>query len=73
MFLPWLALLPRVGFALEHLLRAQELYGIDRSEAVRAAVEEVAASPLSTWGDTHRLTPWRALARHPDSRARPVR
>ncbi|XUL89630.1 GNAT family N-acetyltransferase [Streptomyces galilaeus] len=64
-FLPWLALLPRVGFALEHLLRARELYGIDRSEAVRAAVEEVAASPLSTWGDTHRLTPWRALADTP--------
>ncbi|MFI6407911.1 GNAT family N-acetyltransferase [Streptomyces sp. NPDC050548] len=65
-FQPWLALLPRVGFALEHLLRARELYGIDRSEAVRAAVEEVAASPLSTcWGDTHRLTPWRALAGTP--------
>ncbi|WP_019073307.1 GNAT family N-acetyltransferase [Streptomyces hokutonensis] len=64
-FLPWLALLPRVGFALEHLLGARELYGIDRTETVRAAVEEVAASPLSTWGDTHRLTPWRALAGTP--------
>ncbi|WP_369170519.1 penicillin acylase family protein [Streptomyces sp. R28] len=63
--LPWLALLPRVGFALEHLLRAEELeesYGIDRAEAVRAAVEEVAArQPTGTWGDTHRLAPWRAL------------
>ncbi|MDF3148438.1 penicillin acylase family protein, partial [Streptomyces sp. T21Q-yed] len=63
--LPWLALLPRVGFALEHLLRAAELeesYGIDRAEAVRAAVEEVAARhPTGTWGDTHRLAPWRAL------------
>jgi penicillin amidase len=79
--LPWLALLPRVGFALEHLLRAEELYGIDRAGIVRAAVEEVAAvagvaveevavqqhAPAAgagrgTWGDTHRLAPWRALA-----------
>ncbi|WP_329253170.1 GNAT family N-acetyltransferase [Streptomyces sp. NBC_01478] len=66
-FLPWLALLPRVAFALEHLLRARELYGtdrteIDRAEIVRAAVEEVAAAPAGAWGDTHRLAPWRALA-----------
>ncbi|MFI8832761.1 penicillin acylase family protein [Streptomyces afghaniensis] len=61
-FQPWLALLPRVGFALEHLLRAEELYGIDRPSAVRAAVEEVAARPpAGVWGDTHRLAPWRAL------------
>ncbi len=63
--LPWLALLPRVGFALEHLLRAEELYGIDRAETVRAAVAEVAAEQPTatgrTWSDTHRLTPWRAL------------
>ncbi|MBT2421903.1 penicillin acylase family protein [Streptomyces sp. ISL-22] len=60
--LPWLALLPRIGFALEHLLSAEELYGIDRAETVRAAVEEVAAQPpTGTWGDTHRLAPWRAL------------
>lgn len=60
--LPWLALVPRVGFALEHLLRAEELYGVDRVEAVREAVEEVAAEPPSGgWGDTHRLAPWRAL------------
>ncbi|MGC9442713.1 penicillin acylase family protein [Streptomyces sp. WG5] len=60
--LPWLALVPRVGYALEHLLRAEDLYGIDRAGAVRAALEEVAASPpAGTWGDTHRLAPWRAL------------
>ncbi|WP_329218880.1 penicillin acylase family protein [Streptomyces sp. NBC_01485] len=72
-FLPWLALLPRIGFALEHLLRAEELFGIDRPALVREALEEVAAqaqvqaqvqaqSQLSgRWGDTHRLAPWRAL------------
>ena len=61
-FQPWLALVPRVGFALEHLLRAGELFGIDRPAAVRAAVEEVALRPPDgVWGDTHRLAPWRAL------------
>lgn len=65
--LPWLALLPRIGFACEHLLRAEELFGIDRAEIVRAAVEEVATelptgARRATWGDTHRLAPWRALA-----------
>ncbi|MFF5576134.1 penicillin acylase family protein [Streptomyces luteogriseus] len=61
-FRPWLALVPRVGFALEHLLRADDLFGIDRPAAVRAAVEEVALRPpAGVWGDTHRLAPWRAL------------
>ncbi|WP_406366030.1 penicillin acylase family protein [Streptomyces sp. NBC_00645] len=61
-FLPWLALTPRVAFALENLLTERELYGIDRDDVVRASVEEVAARPASgTWGDTHRLAPWRAL------------
>ncbi|WP_328658259.1 penicillin acylase family protein [Streptomyces sp. NBC_00334] len=65
--LPWLALVPRVAYALEHLLRADGLYGIDRAAAVRAALEEVAArGPAGTWGDTHRLAPWRAL---PDATA----
>ncbi|MFJ3778651.1 penicillin acylase family protein [Streptomyces sp. NPDC090075] len=60
--LPWLALTPRIAFALEHLLRAEELYGIDRPAAVRAAIEEVAADgPTRSWGDTHRLAPWQAL------------
>ncbi|MET8948128.1 penicillin acylase family protein [Streptomyces sp. NPDC004542] len=60
--LPWLALLPRVGYALEHLLTADDPYGVDRAAAVRAAVEEVAAAPpTGTWGDRHRLAPWRAL------------
>ncbi|MFB8771912.1 penicillin acylase family protein [Streptomyces broussonetiae] len=60
--LPWLALVPRVGYALENLLRAEELYGIDRPAVVRAAVEETAGRTPATWGDTHRLAPWRALA-----------
>ncbi|MET7291873.1 GNAT family N-acetyltransferase [Streptomyces griseoloalbus] len=61
-FRPWLALVPRIGFALEHLLRARELYGVDRPAEVRAALEEVAERPpTGTWGDTHRLAPWRAL------------
>ncbi|MFF4270685.1 penicillin acylase family protein [Streptomyces sp. NPDC001536] len=60
--LPWLGLTPRIGYALEHLLRAEELYGIDRPAEIRAAVEEVAAGkPSATWGETHRLYPWRAL------------
>ncbi|CAM5557370.1 MULTISPECIES: penicillin acylase family protein [Streptomyces] len=61
-FRPWLALVPRVGFALEHLLAAEDLFGIDRPAVVRAALEEVAAAPpAGVWGDTHRLAPWRAL------------
>ncbi|MGW0565912.1 GNAT family N-acetyltransferase [Streptomyces tauricus] len=61
-FRPWLALLPRVAFALESLLTAEKLYGIDRAEVVRAAVEEVAGDlPKGVWGDTHRLAPWRAV------------
>ncbi|MEU9990675.1 penicillin acylase family protein [Streptomyces sp. NPDC048045] len=60
--LPWLALAPRIGYALEHLLRAEELYGIDRAAEVRAAVEEAAAAPpAGTWADTHRLAAWKAL------------
>ncbi|MFI8445860.1 penicillin acylase family protein [Streptomyces rochei] len=66
---PWLALVPRIAYALEHLLRAEDPYGIDRAEAVRAALEEVAAEPpAGTWGDTHRLAPWRAL---PDTSGSP--
>lgn len=60
--LPWLGLVPRVAFALEHLLRADELYGVDRDEAVRGAVQEVAdLPPRGSWGESHRLAPWRAL------------
>ncbi|GGZ24584.1 penicillin acylase family protein [Streptomyces poonensis] len=62
-FLPWLSLTVRVGYALEHLLTAKELYGIDRDAIVREAVEELAAAgtEFGPWGDTHRLAAWRAL------------
>jgi len=61
-FLPWLALLPRVAFALETLLADDRLPGVDRAELVRAAVEEAAgADSGETWGATHRLAPWQAL------------
>ncbi|MEV8093625.1 penicillin acylase family protein [Kitasatospora sp. NPDC085879] len=62
LFLPWLALLPRVAFALETLLADDRLPGVDRAELVRAAVEEAAgADSGETWGATHRLAPWQAL------------
>ncbi|WP_159769699.1 penicillin acylase family protein [Streptomyces sp. HM190] len=60
-FRPWLSLTVRIGFALEHLLRAEELYGIDRAGLVREALEEVAGGAFGPWGDSHRLAPWRAL------------
>ncbi|MEV5724558.1 penicillin acylase family protein [Streptomyces pharetrae] len=60
--MPWLNPTVRIGYALEHLLRAEELYGIDRPALVREALEEVAGEPpRGAWGDTHRLAPWRAL------------
>ncbi|MGW2209603.1 penicillin acylase family protein [Streptomyces sp. NPDC001781] len=60
--LPWMSLTARIGFALEHLLEAEELYGIDRRLTVREALEETAEAPPSTpWSDTHRVAPWRAL------------
>ncbi|MGW2468711.1 penicillin acylase family protein [Streptomyces bauhiniae] len=64
--LPWMSLTARIGFALEHLLKAQELFGIDRRETVREALEEVAEAPPTTpWSDTHRVAPWRALPEPP--------
>ncbi|MER6158572.1 penicillin acylase family protein [Streptomyces sp. NPDC001868] len=60
-FRPWLSLTVRIGFALEHLLRAEELYGIDRAALVREALEETAGAESGRWGDRHRLAPWRAL------------
>ncbi|GHH82979.1 hypothetical protein GCM10017771_08650 [Streptomyces capitiformicae] len=60
-FRPWLSLTVRIGFALEHLLRAEELYGVDRTAIVREALEEAAGAEFGWWGDRHRLVAWRAV------------
>lgn len=60
-FLPWLALVPRIAYALEGLLTSGLLPAADRAEAVRAAVEDVAGEPIVPWGEAHRLAPWQAL------------
>ncbi|MDK1472106.1 penicillin acylase family protein [Streptomyces sp. 549] len=67
-FQPWLALGPRVAFALENLLTTDQLPNIDRLDTVRAAVEEVAAreGDFEPWGEVHRLAPWQALPPGPD-------
>ncbi|MFF0366088.1 penicillin acylase family protein [Micromonospora sp. NPDC005087] len=69
-FAPWLALTPRVGYALSHLLGGARLPGVDVAALVRTAAEEVAgaADGQVRWGDLHRLAPWRAL---PDPDAGP--
>ncbi|GAA2807675.1 penicillin acylase family protein [Streptomyces showdoensis] len=62
LFRPWLALGPRVAFALETLLVAGPVPAGDVRRIVREAVEEVAAGePPAAWGVTHRLAPWQAL------------
>ncbi|MEU3755949.1 penicillin acylase family protein [Streptomyces olivoreticuli] len=62
-FLPWLALAPRIAFALEHLLRDELLPGVDRAALVRAALDDVTAAgePTVPWGEAHRLAPWQSL------------
>jgi penicillin amidase len=64
LFRPWLALLPRVAYALESLLTGGLFPDGDIADAVRAAVEEVAAETAAPapWGEVHRLTPWQALS-----------
>ncbi|MQY12198.1 hypothetical protein SRB5_23280 [Streptomyces sp. RB5] len=61
-FHPWLALLPRIGYALEHLLTDRTL-PVDRPALVRAALDETAAAAPAPkpWGEVHRLAPWQAL------------
>ncbi|MGW5579054.1 penicillin acylase family protein [Micromonospora chokoriensis] len=69
-FAPWLAVTPRVGYALEHLIGDRVLPGVDPTAVVRAAAEEVAGATAgpARWGDLHRLAAWRAL---PDPDAGP--
>ncbi|PKV87601.1 GNAT family N-acetyltransferase [Streptomyces sp. TLI_146] len=63
LFLPWLALTPRIAFALETILTTPMLPELDRAELVRAALEEVASEgeEFGPWGEAHRLAPWQAL------------
>ncbi|MET9653066.1 penicillin acylase family protein [Streptomyces sp. NPDC006460] len=62
-FQPWLALGPRVAYALETLLVTGPVPAADVARIVREALEEVAAGPEPlAWGATHRLAPWQALA-----------
>ncbi|QGV81279.1 penicillin acylase family protein [Streptomyces ficellus] len=69
-FRPWLALVPRVAYALETLLTGGPVPEADRLAAVRGALEEVAAAPpTEPWGTTHRLAPWAALPDGDEDRA----
>ena len=65
-FRPWLALTPRVGYALEALLAGGPVPAADRTALVRAALEETAAAePPPAWGELHRLAAWQALPGEP--------
>ncbi|MFD4024776.1 GNAT family N-acetyltransferase [Streptomyces sp. NPDC058576] len=65
LFRPWLAAVPRIGYALESLLTVGLLPYEDRLAVVAAAAEAVAAAagetPPGPWGALHRLSPWQAL------------
>ncbi|MFF9911195.1 penicillin acylase family protein [Streptomyces sp. NPDC013457] len=67
-FQPWLALGPRVAFALETLLVPGPVPAADIAGIVREALEEVAAGDEPpAWGATHRLAPWAALPEEDDA------
>ncbi|MFF9847205.1 penicillin acylase family protein [Streptomyces litmocidini] len=69
LFRPWLALGPRVAFALETLLVAGPVPAGDVDRIVREALDEVGAGePPAAWGVTHRLAPWQALPDPDDDR-----
>ncbi|WP_432178764.1 GNAT family N-acetyltransferase [Streptomyces sp. NBC_00063] len=70
-FRPWLALAPRIAYALETLLTTDQFPDVDRETVVREAVEEAAAATATgeTWGDRHRLAAWRALPEDGDEAA----
>ncbi|GAA1688890.1 hypothetical protein GCM10009830_40600 [Glycomyces endophyticus] len=57
-FQPWLALVPRIAFALRHVLESGLVADGDRDAALAAAVEEAAQGEPAAWGDVHRLTAW---------------
>ncbi|MFC9245967.1 GNAT family N-acetyltransferase [Streptomyces sp. NPDC057136] len=63
LFRPWLAAVPRVGYALETLIGHELFPYQDRLAAVSEAVEAVAArygdgNAPRPWGEVHRLAPW---------------
>ncbi|WP_460037762.1 GNAT family N-acetyltransferase [Streptomyces cavourensis] len=63
LFRPWLAAVPRIGYALETLLTVGLLPYEERLALVAASAEAVAANhdaPLP-WGEVHRVAPWQAL------------
>ncbi|MFE6956864.1 GNAT family N-acetyltransferase [Streptomyces sp. NPDC057696] len=62
-FRPWLALAPRIAYALETLLTTDQFPDVDREMVVREAVEDIAGATATgeAWGDRHRLAAWRAL------------
>ncbi|MGW4627163.1 GNAT family N-acetyltransferase [Streptomyces rubiginosohelvolus] len=75
LFRPWLAAVPRIGYALESLLTVGLLPYEDRLALVAASAEAVAAAadetPPAPWGELHRLSPWQALPdRTPDASTR---
>jgi penicillin amidase len=61
-FAPWLALRPRIGYALEHLLDSDLITAEERDAALIAALQDAAAQDPVVWGEVHRLVP---LARRP--------
>ncbi|MFF8987577.1 GNAT family N-acetyltransferase [Streptomyces globisporus] len=65
LFRPWLAAVPRIGYALESLLTVGLLPYEDRLALVASSAEAVAAAadetPPAPWGELHRLSPWQAL------------
>ncbi|MET9950761.1 penicillin acylase family protein [Streptomyces sp. NPDC006339] len=72
LFQPWLALGPRVAFALETLLVSGPVPAGDVERIVREALEEIGAEVAAgrtppAWGVTHRLAPWQALPDEDDA------
>ncbi|WP_073879712.1 GNAT family N-acetyltransferase [Streptomyces sp. CB00316] len=66
LFRPWLAAVPRIGYALETLLTVGLLPYEERLTVVAASAEAVAATFAqgpgpSPWGEVHRVSPWQAL------------
>ncbi|MFF0475951.1 penicillin acylase family protein [Streptomyces sp. NPDC004284] len=69
LFRPWLALGPRVAFALETLLVTGPVPVGEVDRIVREALDEVGeGEPPAAWGVTHRLAPWQALPDPDDER-----